>query len=272
MSIRIFLLVAGLCFAWPSYSQKQTELILLGTVHQAVENFTPDSLYNILVSIDPDLILFEVDSSFFTEKFRFKRTWDSNEHIATVNYMNTYDVAVRPYDFTGRNSYRIKIGSRPTDGKALALLDSLYTNKALSLPEQKIYKEFLEVSDLLDSFAYLGTKSFNNATTDSIAEVRQQYHYKKLLKIMDNTPIFHSTYLIKEDGDSISYALGYKRAGEFWNLRNQTMAKHILHFVDEYKGKKIVVLNGYYHRYYLKFLLTPLQKENNFILKEFDDY
>ena len=43
-----------------------TEVVLLGTVHQPVENFNADTLYDILVDIEPDVILYEVDSSFFT--------------------------------------------------------------------------------------------------------------------------------------------------------------------------------------------------------------
>lgn len=260
------------CLIFQSCNNKKTELILLGTVHQPVENFTPDSLYNILFKIDPDLILFEVDSSFFTKEFKFKKTWESNENIATVKYMNNFDVDVRPYEFTGRNEYRIKIGSRPTDGKAYKLLDSLYKNNLLSSLNQKTYQEFLEINDSLNSFAYLGAKSFNNLKADSIAQIRQQYQYIKLLKIINGHSIFSNIYFIKSDGDSISYAEGYKRAGEFWNLRNQTMAKNILHFVNEYNGKRIVVLNGYYHRYYLNLLLKPKQKDNNFIVTEFYEY
>ena len=206
------------CLIFQSCNNKKTELILLGTVHQPVENFTPDSLYNILFKIDPDLILFEVDSSFFTKEFKFKKTWESNENIATVKYMNNFDVDVRPYEFTGRNEYRIKIGSRPTDGKALRLIDSLYNNNRLDSLDQKIYEEFINLSDSLNSFAYLGAKAFNNVETDGIAKIRQKYHYKKLLKIINQYPIFSNTFHMKNDKDSISYAEGYNRASEFWDL------------------------------------------------------
>ncbi|MEP2773521.1 MAG: hypothetical protein ABJH05_15320 [Fulvivirga sp.] len=252
--------------------KKQTELILLGTVHQPVEHFNSDSLYNILVKIKPDLILFEVDSSFFTEEFQFKSTWESNENLATVKYMNQFDVDVRPYEFTGRNEYRIKIGSRPTDSRAIGLLDSLYRSNMLALQEQKIYAAFVELTDTLNSFAYQGAKAFNNTITDSISRIRQHYQYDKLLQIMRNNPLFSTTYLTKEDGDSISYARGYEQASKFWDLRNQTMAKHILHFVDLYKGKKIVVLNGYYHRYYLNELLSSQKDAHHFRIKDFYDY
>ncbi|NHN25404.1 ChaN family lipoprotein [Flavobacterium jejuense] len=260
----------GLLFC--SCTTKRTELVLLGTVHQPVQNFTPDSLYNILVKIKPDLILFEVDSSFFTKNFDFKKTWNSNENIATVKYMNNFDVDVRPYEFTGRNEYRIKIGSRPTDSKALKLLDSLYKNNQMNSLNNRVYQNFLEVNDNLNSFAYLGAQAFNNLETDKIAEIRQKYHYKEFLGIMSEYPIFADTYYVKSDGDSISFFEGFKRASEFWDLRNHTMSKNILHFVKEYHGKKIIVLNGYFHRYYLNSLIKPKEEELNFTIKEFYEY
>ncbi|WP_338733471.1 hypothetical protein [Mangrovimonas cancribranchiae] len=253
-------------------TNKKTELVILGTVHQPVQNFTPDSLYNILVKIKPDLILYEVDSSFFTKEFNFKKTWESNENISTVKYMNNFNVDVRPYGFTGRNEYRIRIGSRPTDSKAFKFLDSLYRNNQLSALDKRIYQNFLEANDTLNSFAYLGAKAFNNPKTDKAAEIRQKYHYKELLSIMSKYPIFSDTYHVKNDGDSISYYEGYKRASEFWDLRNHTMSKNILHFIREYHGKKIIVLNGYFHRYYLNSLIKPKEEELNFTIKEFYEY
>ena len=264
------LVVVGLIFY--NCTSKKTELVLLGTVHEPVQNFTPDSLYNILTRIKPDLILFEVDSSFFTNEFKFKKTWGSNENIATVKYMNNFKVDVRPYEFTGRNEYRIKIGSRPTDSKASKLLDSLYRNNLLNDLDKKTYETFLKVNDSLNSFAYLGAKAFNNSETDRIAKIRQEFQYKKLLNIMSEYPIFSNTYYKKNDNDSISYLEGYKKASEFWDLRNQTMSKNILHFVSEYDGSRIVVLNGYFHRYYLNLLIKPKQEEMGFVVKEFYEY
>ncbi|MEP2669320.1 MAG: hypothetical protein ABJH04_10020 [Cyclobacteriaceae bacterium] len=253
-------------------SGKKTELVLLGTVHQPIQNFTPDSLYNILLKIKPDLILFEVDSSFFTDDFEFNRTWDSNENIATIKYMENFDVDVRPYEFTGRNEYRIKIGSRPTDDKAIELLDSLYRSNQLDSLHKAIYEKFLELTDSLNSFAYNGARAFNNSNTDKVAQIRQQYQYTELLKLINKYPIFSNTFFVKEDNDSISYAEGYKRASEFWDLRNQTMSKNILHFVNLYAGKRIIVLNGYNHRYYLNSLIKPKQDELGFVIRDFYEY
>lgn len=266
------IIILFVCLFLQSCQKNKVELILLGTVHQPVENFNPDSLYTILTKIDPDLILFEVDSSFFTQDFKFKKNWNSNENIAAVKYMAAHDVKVRPYDFTGRNEYRIKIGSRPTDGKAFKMLDSLYRSKSLGPKDERHYWEFLQVDDRLNSFAYQGAKAFNSLRTDSVAEKRQHLHYNALGKIMDGYEMFHNTYHTKDDGERISFAEGYRLAGDFWNLRNQAMARHILHFIEHEEGKRIVVLNGYFHRYYLNSLLRPEQQGKNFVIKEFYEY
>lgn len=267
-ALKIIIIASIFC----SCASKRTELVLLGTVHQPVENFTPDSLYNILVKIKPDLILFEVDSSFFTNEFDFKETWESNENIATVKYMNNHEVDVRPYEFTGRNQYRIQTGSRPTDSKAFELLDSLYRTNRLDSSNQNIYQNFLKANESLNSLAYLGARAFNNPKADKTAEARQNIHYQELLGIMAEYPIFANTFHVKSDGDSISYFEGYKRAAAFWDLRNHTMSENILQFVKEYEGKRIVVLNGFFHRYYLKSLIKPREEELNFTIKEFYDY
>ncbi len=267
--ILLILFAAMLLF---NCTEKKTELIILGTVHKPIKGFQPDSLYKILVNIKPDLILFEVDSSFFTKEFKFNKTWDSNENITTVKYMKNFDVDVRPYEFTSRNEYRRKIGARPTDSKALKLLDSMFKKEQLDSVSKQVYSQFLRLNDTLNSFAFYGAEAFNNIEADKISEARQHHKYKELLKIMEKYSVFSETFFVKNNNDSISYLEGYKRASKFWDLRNETMSKNILHFVKEYKGSKIVVLNGYYHRYYLNALIKPKQDSLRFIVKEFYDY
>jgi hypothetical protein len=55
---------------------------------------------------------------------------------------------------------------------------------------------------------------------------------------------------------------------EFWNTRNQTMAKNIIRVAERYPNKKIVVLTGFLHRYYI---ISEIIVHNraDFILREF---
>lgn len=268
----ILIVLSILMLSCQKHKTPKTELILMGTLHQPLGDFTADRLYGILETIQPDVILCEGDSSFFSNDFKNLKVWDSNENNAVQEYIKNYEVKLRPYDFTGRNEYRIALGSRPTDKKATRLLDSLYKADALKTQDKTVYASFELMNDTLMYIAKSGAKYFNSFTTDSIVKNRQYYQYEKLAEIMSHYPIFENTYHVKKDGDSISYMEGYRRAYTFWNMRNKAMAKHILHFVDEDKGKKIIVLNGFFHRYYLNLLLRPEQEAHDFVIKDFYEY
>ena len=69
--------------------------------------------------------------------------------------------------------------------------------------------------------------------------------------------------------ERVSYAEGYNRFCDFWDLRNQTMAKNIVTVVRNNPSKKIMVLTGYFHRYYLLEQLNKAKEKENFTLKEF---
>lgn len=67
-----------------SYGQQEkTEVIVIGSIHQEVPNFNSETLYKILDQIKPDIILIEMDSSFFTKDFQFKFSSKENEQNAT---------------------------------------------------------------------------------------------------------------------------------------------------------------------------------------------
>jgi hypothetical protein len=237
-----------------------------------MENFNPDSLYAILEHVKPDVILYELDSSFFDEDFSFNRELSSNEFIATTRYVENHGITVRPYDFTGRNEHRIKIGSRPTDGNVHRLLDSLLSNGLMPANHHSTYSSFNQINDSLIARAYGTAESFNNVKTDSISQLRQQLQYEALNDVVRAIPLFSEMYHLLPSGDSITYLEGYERAADFWHLRNQTMATNILKFIDVYNGKTIVVLNGFFHRYYLNLELRPLQESMRFQIHEFYNY
>ncbi len=121
MNKSVLALIAILYLLLQSCNTKETELVLLGTVHPPIENFTSDTLYNILLKIKPDLILYEVDSSFFTEAFQFNKTSSSNENIATLKYMVSVDSRV-PYHKTARPEFASELHTTMTAKKKLEQL------------------------------------------------------------------------------------------------------------------------------------------------------
>lgn len=251
-------------------TEKSTEIIVIGTLHRPESNFNPEILFSILEDIQPDFILEELDSSFFTSNFRHKNVSNSNERIASEKYIEKYPTTqLRPYEFEGRNEYRINSGSRPTDGLTTKLIDSLNRADLLTEEEAKIHLKYKALLEPLIVLASKSPENFNNPSTDSICAERQYYQYTMLSKITNRRNEFATRYHTKPNGEKISYRDGYQLAGNFWDLRNQTMAKNIMRISEQHPGKKIVVLCGFMHRYYILSELKKLTKDKNISLKEF---
>ncbi len=157
----------------------------------------------------------------------------------------------------------------PADNLTIQLLDSLYRAGALSPQENEIVKTYYELSQQLDAIATKSPKGFNNSNTDSICQQRQYFQHKRLTQITNERKEFASRFVTKSDGEKISYRNGYQLWADFWDLRNKTMARNILKTAEQNPGKRIVVLTGFFHRYYL---LNELKSGNNILIKEYYEY
>ncbi|TDS12922.1 hypothetical protein [Sphingobacterium paludis] len=192
-----------------------------------------------------------------------------NEIQASNAYLQQNPGLLRfPFDYEDRNNYRRNAGMVPTDNLTVRLIDSLFNTKKLTIEEEHIYSTFKNITNELMNIAALAPEHFNNAKTDSLAEKRQRYQYNELLKITNRRSEFSERFVTKPDGEKISYKDGFERMAGFWDLRNQTMAQNIYDISLQYPGKKILVLTGFLHRYYLIKELTKLN-QHNFEIKEF---
>ncbi|NML70732.1 ChaN family lipoprotein [Chryseobacterium sp. RP-3-3] len=259
------LLLTSFCF-----SQSKTEIYVIGNIHDSVPNYHPKILFDILDKVKPDITLHEVDSQGMKEYENGIKITE-NEIKASNAYLKKHPKTLRfPFDFEGRNQYRKDRGMVPTDNLSVKLLDSLYKAKKLSHSEVKIYENFSNLTKELMKIAELSPENFNNATTDQISGKRQNAQYSELLKIIEARPEFAKRFVVKPNGEKISYRDGFKLMSGFWDLRNQTMAKNIYKIAETHPGKKIVVLTGFLHRYYI---LKELKRINNgtYVIKEFYD-
>ncbi|MDQ0780162.1 hypothetical protein [Chryseobacterium sp. W4I1] len=259
------LLLASFCF-----SQSKTEICIIGNIHDSVPNYHPKILFSILDKVKPDIILHEVDSKGMKE-YESGIGITENEIKASNSYLKKYPGTLRfPFDFEGRNQYRKDRGMVPTDNLTVKLIDSLYKAKQLAPSEMKIYESFTNTTKDLMKIAELSPENFNNTATDQLSEKRQNAQYSELLKIVEARPEFANRFVVKPNGEKISYRNGFKLMSGFWDLRNHTMAQNIYKIAEKYPGKKIVVLTGFLHRYYI---LKELKRINNgtYVIKEFYD-
>jgi hypothetical protein len=88
----------------------------------------------------------------------------------------------------------------------------------------------------------------------NLAAFKQYWMYDKQLEVIANTP------------DLRKYYDFYKDDGDFWVRRNKAMINNITAYLKEFKGKKIVVLTGAMHKYFLTAGLEPLQDKLDFEL------
>lgn len=110
----------------------------------------------------------------------------------------------------------------------------------------------------------MNTKQF-----DSINKIRQNIQHKELVKICETENLFSNRFVTKPNGEKISYKEGYKLWCNFWDLRNNSMAINIIKTAFQHKGKKIVVLTGVQHKYYLLELLEQYYDGNYEIVAYF---
>ena len=250
-------------------AESETEIIVIGTQHKPVPNFNSDILFDILEEVKPDLILLELDSIKFTPDFKLKEVKE-NELLASEKYRLKYPTTkLRPFEFEGRNQYRIDKGMRPTDGLTLKLIDSLYKADLLTASEAEIFKAYQDALEPLKVIASNSPKGWNNSKGDSLCEHRQFYQYQMIPKITNAREEFANRFVTKPNGEKISYRNGYQLWANFWDLRNRTMAKNIMTISEKNKGKRIVVLCGFMHRYYILSELKRRIKDKNIVLKEY---
>lgn len=270
MKMRYPLTFFLLLFINSYFSQTRTEIYVIGNIHDSVPNYHPKILFDILEKIKPDIILHEVDANGMKE-YEADKNPRGNEIVASNQYVQKFPQTLRlPFDFDNRNQYRKDKGMVPTDNLSVKLIDSLYKAKKLSQYETQQYEVFLNTTKELMKKAELSPENFNNKTTDEISEKRQNAQYSGLLKITEKRKEFAARFVIKPDGDKITYRNGFKLMSGFWDLRNQTMAQNIYNTATKYPYKKIVVLTGFLHRYYLLKELNRLNK-GQFVIKEFYD-
>jgi len=264
ISLLILLCICNIAF---SQLAKPTTIIVIGNIHDSVPNYHPQILFDILESVKPDLILHEVDSASANDYFSLRT--GGNELAASTKYIKYHPNTKRAtFDFEGRNNYRKALGMVPADNLTVKLIDSLYKNNLLTVKEKAYYESYTNYTNDLKQVADLSPKDFNSTKNDALSEKRQNAQHHGLVNITNSRKEFANHYVTKPDGSKISYRDGYQLWTDFWDTRNKTMAKNILKHAKENKGKTIVVLTGFLHRYYI---IKELKKNKpaDVILKEF---
>ena len=243
----------------------KTKLYILGVAHDSSSVLTPQMLFEILEDVKPEVLLQENDSQQIADYDKVIRS-SSNEQTATLRYLKTYPETLNlPFEFEGRNQYRKDHGMVPTDHLTIRLLDSLFSKNLLSEGNMKIFEKYKEATTALINFSKMDIKALNAIEFEVVNRYRQNLQHHELPKIVNSQEIFATRFVTKPDGSKISYRDGYQLWCNFWDLRNNSMAINIINN----KGKKIVVLTGVQHKYYLKELLDKYADGSYEVIEHF---
>jgi hypothetical protein len=239
-----------------------TTIIIVGTVHTETDKFTHQALYGILERIKPDLILCELDSSFFTPSMSIKPELISIslENMVVADYQNAYGTMIRPYDIEGRN----KIYS---DHNYFERQKEF--NKALNQADKdnQIQGESALLLEVIDHFDQIGraygseSPSVINSNPCFVAmEAKQFYANDGLVKIVNSVPV------LKQFTEFVTF----KR--DFWITRNEAMTDNILKWTKLLHPGTIIVLCGFEHSYYLRMALKRRNLSDAYSLREYWTY
>ena len=258
------------------HTDTTTIVCILATVHQPTANYNADSIVSILNSFQPDVVLTEEDTSIF-ESFhkRYEQTLqrplfarlgrafgfgqpEEIEGRAVRKYkIGHAAVEIHPFDFEGRNVFYQKNNTFANENEVGNKLEALAKNHSLSPEQEKIWIAYGRINDTLNQLSNQTLYIINQPAYYTLTETRQEYQYHKIAEIVNSS-------------DSLKiYRNFYKANADFWDTRNKEMAAHIVHFIQLHPNKRIMVLTGSMHKYYLLKELKPMQHTFKFQLKEY---
>ena len=230
-----------------------TRLYLVGTMHQDFARFTTDDLVSIFRKIKPDVILVERDSSMLTKDNWYPKVISPElEQRAVTIYRKESDFIILPYEYEGRNAYKRKNEFKKNDTLLFTEIKQLKSKRKLSDDSLRWLKEVDLATELVASLLNESACVFNSDTALKVVKQRKNRMYNNI------------SLIIKDNAELAEFESHWKRVIDFWHIRNKSMAENIIRHYKNYTGKKILVLNGFSHKYLLTHHLTeegiPLSK------------
>ena len=220
----------------------RTGIVIIGTVHSGNNEFGHKELFNELETQRPDIILSE-QSTPFNKVFglrtaSFLRLMKPDiEQMAIQKYTNRYrNCVVLPFDTTISERPKYK---RDLQVKSRAVIEALL--KANLAAEDSIgFANYIVKTN--SYYELLLNKSLKGINEKNLINRSRE------LYALENDTV--RQLVIKYCADA-SLQKWYLDDQIFWEQRNNYMVTQIRKIASEYRGKKIVVLAGLNHKYFL---------------------
>lgn len=241
---------------------KNTEIVIIGTVHESTSSFNQDTLLNIFKKIKPDVILIESDTSYLTSDFKLKEDYEYMfpETAAITDYLKDNFVQIRPYDINGRDFFLDNVKRKSVESGFFNAIVNLYSNDQLDKKAKDMLNKISDMRSIAEEMSYSKLSYINSLEGSKKIDTINYYTYDGLKQLIEVT------------SELSEYKSYWKDEYDYWKKRNDTMINNILKFKDQFTGKKIIVLCGFAHKNILKNDLKRLSSEEDIEIKEYSDY
>jgi len=243
----------------PEAPPPRPEIVVLATVHAPTPNYPEARLLEILRRLKPDLLLLELDPSFFDAEGNLKNEFESVslESRVAVAYARTAGARLRPYDIEGRNKFFQDSDYFTKERKLNDEIRRLDDGGQLFPEADRIFEGLVALSAVRDACGAERPQVLNSLACDTAIEKKQDYAFKGLQKIVALTPALQSLTEFASLADT------------FWLRRNTAMVANVLKLAKELRPRRAVVLAGYEHRYFLRKQFAERAAHEGFLLREF---
>ena len=236
-----------------------SEVVILATVHAPTRYYPEARLAEILARAKPDLVLLELDPSFFDAQGNLKKEWESVslETKVAVAYAKGTGARLRPYDIEGRNAFFQENDYFTKERKLDQEVRRLHDAGQLSPEADQLFQGLLALSAVRDACGGEGPEVLNSAPCDTAIEKKHVYGFQGLRKIVALTPALKGMAPFASLADA------------FWVRRNAAMVSNVVRLTKELRPRRALVLAGFEHRGILRQQLVEQAAKDGFVLREF---
>ncbi len=229
-----------------------TQVFIIGTIHTGNTYFDDEELVDIFKRFEPDVILWEQSDEFkimpgleLAKIFQFISP--SIEQLAIQKYVRSNkECRILPYD-TGFNREKYLLNTMRFGAEIETELYRKMVKGGMSENDSLEYRKYL----LVDSVFF---DVIMDTTLERINR-KDIMHVSGFLKELDGSVILGLVNRYIEERYLQDW---YRDDLVFWKSRNEFMCKRLMEHIEANRGKKIIVLCGLLHKYYINNYLSGL--------------
>ncbi len=220
----------------------KNEVFIVGTIHTGNKKFDHKILYNVLKQYNPDIILWEQSGD-------YKRVFG----LRTANFLKIWN--------PGIEQLSLQKYSRRNKHKKILPFDTSFASK------RKYIKETTKMEERFFNSLNVANMTFSDSLGYADYANKRNYYYDFIVDadlISLNMPkVINMTRTLYDAEKNFILPLGKKYLADsllvkifdndmtFWFARNDYMIKQIEAYLKQFAGKRIIILTGINHKYYL---------------------